>query len=368
MSGPSSSNGKTAARKADVLLVGPYPPPLGGVSAHIKRLAEAIQDGGLTVGVLNHFRTGDGNPLIVGALRRNPLRYWSALRRVNQGVVHYHHSRWSTLMATAIALSREDRPATAITVHGHELDRYLAGSRPLARLTRLALGRFDTVIAVSPDIAKVLERALPKRSVPVIPAYLPATRDADSVRSSRESHAFLKAGHPTLIVAAYGLMVDGSGKTIYGLEFALDAFIALAADHPRLRLAVFLAQGPRSRAERKRMAGLQERATAAGLSDRFHISVGEALVPAFSYECVFLRPSTTDGDAVAIREALEAGKQVIASDVVARPAGVESLPLQLDAWNASIMSAIEHPQDRPSLAHASDQASALMGIYRSLLP
>jgi glycosyltransferase involved in cell wall biosynthesis len=362
-----STNRDAAGRQVDVLLVGPYPPPFGGVSAHVKRLAAAVEAEGITVGVLNHFHTRNVRPLILGDLHRNPLLYWRALRRVEGGIVHYHHARWSTMIATAIALSRPDAPAAAITVHDRSLDRYLSALTPLGRITRGALRRFDTLIAVSPEIARVLERALPERSIEVIPAYLPVGSDDISARLSRQSRDFLNAGRPTLLVGAYRLMPDASGINVYGLGFALDVFTSLAKDYDTLRLAVFLAHGPRSRAERKHLTRLQERASAAGVSERFRIIVEEALVPAFAYECIFLRPSTTDGDAVAIREALAAGKYVVASDVVARPDGVESLPLQRDAWSAAIVGAINRPNAGPPSEQPSDQARAVIDTYRSLL-
>lgn len=356
-----------ATNTLDILLVGPYPPPLGGVSAHVSRLAQAIQDTDLTVGVLNHFRTRAPNPLIVGDLRRNPVRYWVYLRRSNARVVHYHHARWSTLIATALALSRPDRPATAITVHGQVLDAYLARPWPVGRLTRRALRSFDRVIAVSDEIAHVLRRALPGRPVDVIPAYLPARSDDGTTRLSTNSHAFLAGGHPTLIVAAYRLLARGSATDVYGLGLALGVFISLATDHPGLQLELFVAQPARSRRERRYQRQLLDHAAAAGVADRLRIGFGESLVPALSYDCVFLRPSTTDGDAVAVREALAAGRPVLASDVVARPAGVEVLPLEPEAWRTAILKTTCDPARGQTQGRAPDRPDALEKVYRALL-
>jgi asparagine synthase (glutamine-hydrolysing) len=362
-----AASGERASRgELDVLLVGPYPPPFGGVSAHIKRLADAIQDADLSVGVLNHFRTKGSNPLIVGDLHRNPLLYWRWLRSADAGVIHYHHARWATLIATAFALSRRSRPITVITVHGQVLDSYLDAQFPVARLTRWAINSFDHINAVSPEIAHVLQRALPDRSIEVIPAYLPAVSDDLSARLPEGSAAFFSAGEPTLVVAAYRLMRDGSGSATYGLAFALELLISLASEHPKVQLAVFLAQGPRSRSERRQLTRLLDQATAAGIEGRFRIIAGEPLIPAFSYPCIFLRPSTTDGDAVAIREALAAGKHVFASDVVARPAGVDVLPLRLEAWRAALLAAIAAPEDR-SPRPSPEPIEQLTALYTSIL-
>lgn len=354
----------------DVLLVGPYPPPFGGIATHVQRLAQAIEAEGLTVRVLNHFRTRVASPLIQGDLRRNPVRYWYALRVTQARLVHYHHSRWSTLIATAFALSRQDRPVTAITVHDHSLTHYIDGSRPLRGwLVQRALKCFDVIVAVSPEIARELGGRLRDQPTYVIPAYVEAVRELDTELLSDESSRFLRAGHPTLLVAGYGLMTERTGQTVYGLEFGLDVFIALAEEHRHLRLAIFLAQGPRTRAERARLGQLRMAVADAQLGGRFCVMIGEALAPAFSYDCIFLRPSTTDGDAVSIREALAANTPVIASDVVVRPAGVESLPLRRDAWVTAIRSAIGQlkPARAAESAQATNPGEDLIRIYRSFL-
>jgi len=44
--------------------------------------------------------------------------------------------------------------------------------------------------------------------------------------------------------------------------------------------------------------------------------------PLWKASDIYLRPTSTDGDAVAIREALSLGTPVVASDIVSRPQGV----------------------------------------------
>src|SRR5919201_5141840 len=119
----------------DVLILGPLPPPFGGVATHVQKLNELLGATGLRVGVLNHFRSSNGQAL--ATLNRNPLRYFVALARYKSRLVHYHHSRWSTLLA--VAATRRFRKASryVMTLHGKALNRYLRSRRPfVARLTR----------------------------------------------------------------------------------------------------------------------------------------------------------------------------------------------------------------------------------------
>lgn len=344
----------------DILLVGPYPPPLGGVSAHVERLARAIRARGLTVQVVNHFRGCAPSHLIAGDLRRNPWRYWRVLRLARPRVVHYHHSRWSTLLAAAVALRRSSASAVA-TVHGRDLDRFLGSRIPgVAALTRWALRGFDVLIAVSVEIDRSLRGIGPP--VEIIPAYLPVGND--EARLSPDTSAFLERG-TNLLVSAYRLTVDGQGRTIYGLETALHSFAVLAPGRPDLQLAIFLAAAPRSRRESERLTDLMNRVGEKDVRRRVGVFCGEPMTPALPFTAVYLRPTLTDGDAVSVREALAAGIPVLASDVVRRPAGVRTVGPELSDWTEAISRSLGAPRPGPVVSVA-DPVAALMAIYGRL--
>lgn len=346
----------------DVVLVGPYPPPFGGISAHMARVTEAIQAEGMTVGVLNHFCSRDDDPVILGNLRRNPLRYWHALRSIEARVVHYHHSRWSTLLAAALALRRSSS-YTIATIHssGENFASLLRSPIPgVALATRRALNTFDVLIAVSVEAEQVL-RPVVDQPPRVIPAYVSV--GSDHLILSPEAAAFLRRG-VNLLVAAWRLSVDRSGRTIYGLETAIDSFKALAPARPDLHLAVFLAAAPRSRREADRLGRLLERVHDSNVRSRIGVFCGEPLTPALRMAALYLRPTLTDGDAVSIREAIDAGVPVLASDVVVRPPGVSTLPLDPRCWTTAIEEVLARPHHIDHIPAAGDSLAELIGIYK----
>jgi glycogen synthase len=349
-------------RSVDVILVGPYPPPFGGISAHIVGLTEAIRAEGMTVGVLNHFRTVNDNPTILGDLRRNPVRYWRALQHIDAQIVHYHHARWSTLVATALAL-RSSPVSKVATVHGHELSPFLDSRIPgVARMTRRALGTFDVVVGVSSEVAQALSRAL-QRPVAVIPAYVPVADDHAAL--SPRAEAFLREG-VTLLIASYRLTVDGRGRTIYGLETAIESFETVASVRPHIRLAIFVARAPRSRTESRRLRALVARVDDERIRRRIAVFYSEPLAPALRMAALYLRPTLTDGDAVSVREAIAAGVPVLASDVVARPEGVTCLPLDSSRWATAIQHTLDSPRPAVSASGDADPRPEMMRIYRRL--
>lgn len=353
-----------------MILVGPYPPPAGGVSTHIARLAEAIRARGLAVAVVNHYRTPVPHPLVIADLDRNPVRYWRVLRRLDAPVIHYHHSRWYTLVAAALALRRSPA-ATMITVHGGELEAFLRRRIPgIVPLTRWALESFDELVAVSVEIQRSLE-AVVRRPVAVIPAYLPATDEPRAL--SERAEAFVVGG-VTLVMSGSRPSIDGHGRTIYGLETAIEAFALLGERHRELRLAIFLASPPRSRREARLVEMIVARAGAEDVRRRIGMFYGEPLTAALRWAAVYLRPTVTDGDAVSVREALACGVPVLASDVVLRPAGVHTLALDPAVWAGAIESILQRGNRTPPTPAAGgspgddDRLARLIAIYDGLRP
>lgn len=349
---------KRMVSSLDVVIVGPVAPPHGGIATHIERMASLLRRNGLQVGILDHF-SHEQHSLVIGTLRRNPLRYWWEMRRLRVSVVHYHHARWSTLIAASLA-RRPCGGAWIVTFHGHDVEPFLGSRiRGVSTLTRWAINRFDRVIAVSAAVADGVSEQTGV-DVMVVPAYLPA-----DVVDQPEDEA---SQPPTVIVAAYCVGTTPSDD-LYGLDIVGAVYASASAVIPGLRLELFLAQAPNSLRARRYLDQALEPARRAGLSERVSIHVGAELAPAFHRGAVYLRTTRTDGDAVSIREALDAGVPVVASDVVKRPAGVLTVSLNaIAAWVAAIRDALERsPLSReppqPSLEHA----RAIVCLYRDLI-
>jgi glycosyltransferase involved in cell wall biosynthesis len=357
-------------RDLDILILGPVPPPFGGVAVHLSRLVPLLQSAGLRVGVLNHFDSVE-LPYVVGALRRNPLNYYRLPPRVPARIIHYHHSRWSTLLAVALGKRRARATRYVLTLHSPDIRDLLESRAPLVGgITRWCLRRFDAIIAVSPEVKVAVSDHV--RGVPtdVVPAFLTAPPGEFVYDAATE--AFLKSGR-TLLVPAYRVQFDRGGQELYGLDTAVDAFVRLAVDHPDLRLALFIARVPSGRRATNYLANLRLRLVEAGLEDRLLVGFGLPLVPAFDHEVLVLRPTRSDGDSVSIREALHARVPVVASDVAARPVGSVTFPV--DDVSALCVALDEALTDRAGWAERRSRMDAhedlfgegVIGIYREQL-
>jgi glycogen(starch) synthase len=349
-----------------VLIVGPYPPPFGGVSSHVQRATSALGRAGHTVAVLNHFGTQPAGTPVMGSLHRNPFHYFIKLRKARAGVVHYHYAgRLSLLLAAALARWPRDESRWLITLHNHSLERHLA-RRPSGPLIRWALGRFDQIVAVSPEIARFLKDHRVDTPTVVLPAYVPSHAPAPAAHQNLVSSAaredwapaaFFERPGETLVVSAYRVIRFGSGGDLYGLEAAAKTFAALGKDRAELRLAIFLSHPPRGRwAKRHLRLVLQN--VGPELRERVGIWVGEQLLQAFRPNVIYLRPTQTDGDAVSVREALDRAVPVIASDCVARPAGVITVPYgDQNAWRERVASTLTALESKQAVVPASQSPS-----------
>jgi glycosyltransferase involved in cell wall biosynthesis len=306
----------------DILILGPIPPPYGGISVHLSRLVPKLQRAGFKVGVLNHFGS-TGMPFVVAALKRNPLNYYRLPKRFRARIVHYHHSRWSHLVA--LALGKGSSSARYIlTLHAGDIRKHfpqLVSPAPfVGRITRWALRRFDTVICVDPKIASFIRDHLDGQRLEVLPAFLESlNQEAEEYDASIET--FLATGR-VLVVAAYGLQFLQDGRELYGVDTAVEAFSRLAQEREDLRLAIFIARRPSRGKARRHLAQLESHLNEAGIRDRVLVVFERPLVPALRQNTVFVRPTRAEGDAVSVREAQRAGVSVVASDVVRRPPGV----------------------------------------------
>jgi glycosyltransferase involved in cell wall biosynthesis len=334
----------------DILILGPVPPPFGGISAHVSRLVPLLARAGFKVGVLNHFGSTD-MPFVVAALGRNPINYYRIPKKFRVRIVHYHYSGWSELVALALARGSSDA-RYLLTLHSGAIYRPLRSKVPtVRRITRWALRRFDTIIAVHPNVASFIQSHVDEQRIEVVPAFLESGHD-DRAGYDARIDAFLDSGR-VLVVAAYGVRFLDDGRELYGLDMVAQAFTTLARDRKDLRLAIFLARRQLGPKPRRHLARLERRLEQAGLRDRAIIVFGLPLLPALRSNAVFVRPTRAEGDAVSVREAQSAGVPVVASDVVPRPSGVVIFPTDDVAKLCAALRVVLDHSDQPSRASTS---------------
>ena len=300
-----------------VALVGPYPPPHGGISVHVAGLYRRLVESGGRCRVLDtgghrepdaKVATRDGQ----GGGKFALLSQLGTLAR-HGWPVHVHtngHNRRSWLLVLACGRAARRAPARIVTLHSGMLPDYLASGEVGARaLARIALAPYERVVCVSAAVRDaVAELDLPPSRLVVAPAALPVGFSPAAVP---DAWCDWMAAHRPLAASALFFRPE------YGFDLLVELVARLAPRHPGFGCVVMGGgDGGREAAAAVRERGLERHFLFTG--DVEH----ELCLTLMARADVFVRPARADGDAVSVREALALGVPVVASDAAVRPAGV----------------------------------------------
>jgi len=292
-----------------LLLVGPYPPPHGGVSVHIAGLKERAVREGMSCRVLNSDRSAPPSRNYI-RVRSSPDFIINLIRHAFDGwTIHVHtngHNTRSWLVALACGISGiAGRKPAHLTLHSGMTPDYLAGSifrRWLAWTTCRFFGR---ITCVSLHIRTALE-SLGLRPSAIEVAHAGAESVESSARLAKrnlvepigEIAEWLHTHRPILAAT-------GNAEPEYGINLLLDAVGQLRPRFPNVGCVVMGMNNP------------HRPANVLTVGDIPHLDC----IGLMSKADVFVRPTFADGDSISVREALALNVPVVASDCARRPTG-----------------------------------------------
>jgi len=335
--------------RRQIVVLGPLPPPFGGVSLHIVRFLELLKSEGIRARAYSYTGTTCMGRLgKLGQAARMLAVIYSRVQAGRGTVLHVHYGGLGYFLALAPLLTLS--PARkVITFHSVRVLQDLESRPPWLRNGVLdLLNRFALFVAVRAEIGEALRSlGLDGPVITIMPAFLPpapAERDPARlpVHVAGELEAAQRAGHIQICCGAYNLGPGYGHEDIYGVGSLVAALRNRTVTAGRIfDLWVLVSNAPQNSVQAQAEASI--RAAAADLTDvQLHLHFGLPLIPVMSRCSAFLRPSREDGDSVAIREAMSLGLPVLASDVVARPQGVlvyptaTGLPQALDGFLDSL--------------------------------
>lgn len=302
---------------SDVAIWGRIPPPIGGMAVHLQRLIPHLQAAGISVHMYSVGRTTPEHPQVSQVSQRR-LRWLLGRLLWRSEPLHYVLSDNTSARFAAACLSFFGRSKVILRVGGASLEQAVAsGSLSQRVMVRFAIRNASAVIGVSEKICD-LARTLGAKRVLHVPGFIAG--DFEDGPVPIEVHAFLGAGAGPVALASGE--VQAKEDDLYGAYRLLDLLERL----PNLRI-VFYAYRVTLGAEPQDL--LAQEVQRRGLQARFLLFRSATdLLPAMRRCDLMVRPTTSDGDSNAIREALHLNLPVVASDCVQRPDGVITYPLQ----------------------------------------
>ena len=310
-----------------IALVGPLPPPAGGMANQTAQLAALLRADGAQVQLL--AVNGACLPPWLARMRylraalRLPLHLWR-LWRTADTVDLFHvmaNSGWSWHLHAAPALwiaSLRGKPAL-LNYRGGEAAAFFARS---PRLVGLSLRRASAIVVPSAFLARVFEQH--GHTAHIVPNVLDLQRFKPASPRPPPSQA------PRILVARHLQALYDNASAVRALAIVRDV-------HPAARL--LLAGGGPEREALARLAaslGVRDALTFAG-------HVDNAAMPALYHASdIVLNPSLADNMPISVLEALACGVPVVSTDVGGIPA------LLQDGVTAQLVP----PGDAPAMAQA----------------
>jgi glycogen synthase len=290
-----------------VLLVGPYPPPFGGISVHVRNAHELLTSAGVECALLNIEKGAPAAnaPTFAKELIKYASKGWT---------IHVHtngHNRKSWLIALAGGVASRFGAGGVLTLHSGGAPAYLRSANGIQRIVaRAACALFNRIVCVNAEQARLISSfgAHPDK-VSIVPAYLPTPLRSVSVPG--EVDEWMLRRRPIISTALFF-------RQEYGFELLIDAIAALRHRHPDIGCLVMGSRlGAEAAEARVRDKGLEGSVLIAG--DLHH----DLCVAMMARSDLFVRTTFQDGDSISVREALSLGIPVVASNVGNRPEGVK---------------------------------------------
>lgn len=292
----------------NILIIGPYPPPYGGVSIHIKRL-QMLLAGKFKISCIDEARIQKENIFNIRS-----LKVFGYLKRMLQADIVHIHSGLLSLRLVHFTIASLFLKKKIITIHGYEPGRGIIERT----LDSIMLNNSSKTIFVSKEIAA---RFGVKKYI-IKDAFLPPDITAEEkIPEILAAWINQKQANGFIVCVANAWRLDShNNEDLYGLDLCILAAqkIKTAGVKAAFVFVVCEDTGVIKIEPYKKMI------IDYGLQDIFYLFEQPlSFVQLIKQSDIVIRPTNTDGDALTVREGLFLGKTVIASDVVMRPEGTK---------------------------------------------
>jgi glycosyltransferase involved in cell wall biosynthesis len=292
-----------------IAIIGPYPPPYGGISVHIERILQYIPKN--RVDFFNIEKRSNHTGKAFYGWRKYWYLFLFCIKPYK--VIHYHST--SAKIRILLGLVGIFKPVVYLHAHGESLSDTLKGKGIKSLLTRLLI-RHVHLLASNSDLMKFLLAYHPL-SLKEIDAFLPPlVNESETERWLQE----IKPPACRYIISMVGWFSLYRGDDLYGYDLMLGALKTLRKSD--IDIAVLASVNGIN--DVKLYTRFLERRKELGLEKFFVLLEDELkeIYPLYLGSDIFVRPTNSDGSAMSVKEALWFGCKVIASDAVPRPAGL----------------------------------------------
>lgn len=289
--------------------IGPFPPPLGGISVYLYRLSKSEIDSCFidTKNIMGGKKFRIWLIKQVFSLKKKNFIYHSHL--LKNRIIFY--------LLSCISIHK-----FSLVIHGRALiDQYQKSKLFGKLLIRKMLKNANFIQVVNPDFKFFIYSSLKikNKNIFIKNAFLPPPLDDEDsiiVKYNEVLLNFLKIKKPIILANAFALSFY-QDIDLYGLDMCIELMGRLKKDYPNIGFLFALANEKKNITYLKKM---KNKIKTLNIENNFHFMTGQReLWPIFKKIDLLVRPTNRDGDAISIREALHFNVPVITSDVTSRP-------------------------------------------------
>ncbi len=278
-------------------IIGPYPPPYGGISTHIDRILRFLKRNNIDYVVHNHgyysnFRKN------ISANNKKIFWYLKYLFVKNSNLVHFHQTLFGLHYLYWFIYSKLNRKNVIISLHNQNILMLNIFFRRISLWLLKNTGN-STIIVVS----QLVHDYLIKNSIKSI--YLPSHVPYKSKNEKIKSDSYI-------IFCNIWNVKNSSFIIKYGIDLILD--LMKSNDNKYLLLYIFIGR-------KKNINIIKNEISARGLENNVNIIVDSNMVDHFYYADLFIRGNRDDAFGNSIQEAHDNFVPTISSNVCKRPNG-----------------------------------------------
>ncbi len=297
------------ALRKKITMIGPVPPPTGGVSIHIWRLYHLLK-ADFDIDFVDEFKIPKKEYFNLRSY--NLFKYFSILKKSD---VAFIHSGTNLLRIGHIIAAKLSGKKVVLTLHAYPGRK----SYLIRKLHEFVFALADKIIIVNADFTERIN--LPKDKVVVKHAFLPPIIAEEKDLPGKVQQWIVDGRHRNaVIICSNAWRLDRwNNQDLYGVDMCIEATKRLVKKGVPVKFIFNVATTDKSVPLYENYV---QQIQSSGLENVFHLANEQlSFVKLMQQADVVVRPTNTDGDSLSIREALYLGKPIITSDVVIRPEG-----------------------------------------------
>lgn len=288
----------------DKLLIGPLPPPIGGVSNHLSRFSQR------------------NNIPVFREKSKYTYHDFLYILRLSKKEIYSHTISWRILAFLFIKGLFMNRKCEYYIIN-HNFQGVTTVQKTLKGMIHFFLikkyvNKCKVIYVVNPDLIHKMKTTYGLLNYMVFDPFVPPDESKeDEIWESygQDVQKFISE-HDILISSGAWQLSFHNGEDLYGLDLLIRMQADLKEYKPKVGLIFFIGDPNYNAKYLKKCHGLIDEL---GVRDDIYFITGQKeMWPIIKYSKVFIRATNTDGDPLSIKEAIYFGTKVIASNCCTR--------------------------------------------------